>query len=227
MQPDGSFSYDSSSSSTISSLVTGEQVIDSFTYTASDNAGGNRQGNVQITVTGTNEHPWQNETLRFDVDNSGRVTNGDALIIISRLRRTGAAALPVPPTFPVAPPPFYDVNGDDSVSLIDAIEVVRFLTESLNARNSSGEGEGESIAPAAEKASSQSIVSSANTLQPVKLAARNVQIEEVAEAPAIDLFLASGKSTDNVSPSSAMSDEDDDLDLALDSIATDVGDAWE
>jgi hypothetical protein len=64
------------------------------------------------------------------VDASGSITPIDALLIINELNSKGSYNLPVPPTPPNAPPPFFDVNGDNILSPVDALLVINYLNES-------------------------------------------------------------------------------------------------
>lgn len=77
-----------------------------------------------ITVR-INDRPWQNTTNRMDVNNDGRVSSLDALVVINRLNSAGPGQLP-PPTG-TNPPPFYDVNGDGMVTPIDALQIINYL----------------------------------------------------------------------------------------------------
>jgi glycosidase len=71
---------------------------------------------LNLTSSGT---PWKNAANRFDVDRDGKVLAIDAVLIINELNATGPRGLPIPTTS--APPPFYDVSGDDFLTPLDAI----------------------------------------------------------------------------------------------------------
>ena len=98
------------------------------------------QGNLSVDDTFMIEvqaspAPWQNPAHPMDVNNDGRVSPVDILILINFINtHPGNAALP---TAPLAPPPFYDVNGDNLVTPADILVIVNFA-------NGGGSGEGES-----------------------------------------------------------------------------------
>jgi hypothetical protein len=79
-------------------------------------------GTITVKI---NEKPWQNMVNRFDVNNDGRVSSLDALVIINRLTSVGQGQLPAPNG--TNPPPFYDVNGDGMLTPLDALQVINFL----------------------------------------------------------------------------------------------------
>jgi hypothetical protein len=64
---------------------------------------------------------WHNEGVSSDVNGDGAVTNIDALLVIHRLRSSGAGALSGPP--PQAPL-YVDVNDDGHLTAIDALLAV-------------------------------------------------------------------------------------------------------
>jgi hypothetical protein len=66
--------------------------------------------------------PWQNSFNRYDVDGSGRVTARDALLMIKELK-VGPLSGKLPTTHG-ATDPFFDVNGDGSLSVSDGIALV-------------------------------------------------------------------------------------------------------
>jgi hypothetical protein len=66
--------------------------------------------------------PWQNSFNRYDVDGSGRVTARDALLMIKELK-VGPLSGKLPTTHD-AGEPFFDVNGDGSLSVSDGIALV-------------------------------------------------------------------------------------------------------
>ncbi|MEW6359822.1 MAG: Ig-like domain-containing protein [Planctomycetota bacterium] len=57
---DGSFSYDPTGASALQSLAAGESVVDTFSYTVSDDFGGSDTATVSITITGVNDAPTAN-----------------------------------------------------------------------------------------------------------------------------------------------------------------------
>jgi membrane-associated phospholipid phosphatase len=71
---------------------------------------------------------WRNPVNALDVDNSGVVTVADLQAVISDLRHNGNRPLPAPP--PQAPP-YLDVDGSDSVTILDALLIVQALREGI------------------------------------------------------------------------------------------------
>jgi hypothetical protein len=71
---------------------------------------------------------WRNPVNALDVDDSGVVALTDVHAVIGDLRREGSRTLPVPP--PLAPP-YVDVDGSDSVTLLDALLIVQALREGI------------------------------------------------------------------------------------------------
>ena len=51
VNPDGSFSYDPTTSATLQALAAGESATDTFTYTISDGQGGTDTATVTVTVS--------------------------------------------------------------------------------------------------------------------------------------------------------------------------------
>lgn len=93
--------------------------------------------NVDFGARLTTALSWQNPLNRLDVDFDNVVSHLDVLSLIVTLNQPGSRRLP--PISPQAgPPPFYDVNGDGSVSPIDVLLVSDFL------QRQSGGGSGES-----------------------------------------------------------------------------------
>jgi hypothetical protein len=76
---------------------------------------------------------WQNQADPLDVNVDTFISPIDALVIINELNdrqfSESNGELPVPPTPPQLPPPFFDVTGDDFVSPIDVLVVINFLNE--------------------------------------------------------------------------------------------------
>lgn len=71
---------------------------------------------------------WQNPDDPLDVNDDGRITPLDALIVINHLNRTGGGPLPTPSPSPDQPPPPYlDVRGTGIVSPLDVLVVVNYL----------------------------------------------------------------------------------------------------
>lgn len=97
--------------------------IEKFTYTIQDSAGRTSSpGTVTVQVVGSR---LQNPNLKTDVNDDGRVSPIDALLVINHLARSGSASVPVVNTD--AGPPFYDVNGDQIITPIDALGVINEL----------------------------------------------------------------------------------------------------
>ena len=73
-------------------------------------------------------HAWQNVIRPGDVNNSGEVTSGDALVIINELERrlfSDAVTQNVNDPLTVSPWPgiYYDQSGDDRITSLDALRV--------------------------------------------------------------------------------------------------------
>ena len=74
-------------------------------------------------LSDTPQSEWQN-SLPVDVDNSGTVTKSDVTAILTELNTNGIHALS---TLTSAPTDYFDVNGDNMVSPIDALIVIDYL----------------------------------------------------------------------------------------------------
>jgi len=72
--------------------------------------------------------PWENQDNPLDVDGNGKVEAHDALLIINDLLDHGIHSLAAP-TGGVGPPPFLDVNGENTVTPRDANSVITFLLD--------------------------------------------------------------------------------------------------
>jgi PhoPQ-activated pathogenicity-related protein len=68
--------------------------------------------------------PWQNPTIRLDVNNDGVVSPSDALVVINELLDSGPGPLATP-AVPAAL--FYDTSGDNYLSSIDPLLVINAL----------------------------------------------------------------------------------------------------
>jgi hypothetical protein len=79
--------------------------------------------------------PWQNPTLKYDVNNDGLISLFDVLVVINDINRTGARQLLDSER---APPPFIDVDGNRIVEALDVLIVINYINSHL----ASGEGEG-------------------------------------------------------------------------------------
>ena len=89
--------------------------------------------------------PWQNPQRPADVNNDGWITPLDVLIVINDLNANPPRVLPVPPSFPNAPPPYLDVTGDGVVSAADVLVVINILDGAAP----NGEGESAGAGPQA------------------------------------------------------------------------------
>jgi len=78
--------------------------------------------------------PWQNQNLRWDVNQDGLITALDVLVVINEINRNGARPLD---SSALVPPPYYDVDGNRSLEALDALIVINFI----NAPPPNGEGE--------------------------------------------------------------------------------------
>jgi len=94
------------------------------------------------------QKPWKNAIRPLDVDNNGVIAPLDALIVINRLNAQGAGPLP-PPVASQSPPPFYDPNGDNQVTALDALQVINHLNGATAVAAGVAAGEGESLVPTA------------------------------------------------------------------------------
>ncbi len=94
---------------------------------------------VRVPATGGSEaleidlpHAWQNVIQVSDVNNSGDVTAGDALVIINELARRAFSDaddqfLVDPQSLSQWPGVYYDQNGDDKATALDALRVINEL----------------------------------------------------------------------------------------------------
>ncbi|MEM9826371.1 MAG: tandem-95 repeat protein [Planctomycetota bacterium] len=116
---------------------------DSFTYTVVDNGGRiSERASVSITVLAST---LQNADSNSDVNDDGRVTPIDALLVLNHLRRNGTNSIPVLPTDSplVSNDPltfrYYDVSGDQRITPLDALQVINQIRRD----RSGGDAEGE------------------------------------------------------------------------------------
>lgn len=82
------------------------------------------------------QKPWQNPADPLDVDDSGYVSARDVLFIVNLLNAEGSQQL-APPTTAEVQAPFYDCNGDSTITPSDALRVINFI----NGVPTDGEGE--------------------------------------------------------------------------------------
>lgn len=105
--------------------------------------------------------PWQNPERLQDVNDDGRVSAIDALLVINALNSSHPSDLsgsepPNPPS-----PPFIDVNGDMRLSALDALWVINYLNSQssysggVGGGQSGGEGEASAAPPREEFAFSR------------------------------------------------------------------------
>lgn len=79
------------------------------------------RGQVSITINKV-EYPWSNPTLSQDVNDDGKVTALDALLVINRLNRSDKGV-----QIWIKPDAFYDVNDDEELTALDALLVINLL----------------------------------------------------------------------------------------------------
>jgi hypothetical protein len=131
---------------------------DGFLYTVANTEGAVSNPAVVEIEIGLREHPWQNPRMRWDVDDSGQISIMDALAEVTELRERGARLLPMPGanlagegevagTAP-AMHRFYDVNGDNMISVGDLLDVILHLRDSDAAAVGEGEAGGLSLTSA-------------------------------------------------------------------------------
>jgi len=130
--PNGGFTYDSSNSTTLRALETGQSMQDSFQYQVRDDLGAGALGTVLVIVNGVSDPPYQNAANTRDVNADGMISPMDVLILINYLNTNGPVTLPAG----MPRPPYLDVNGDGAASAADVILVVNTL-------NNPAAGEGE------------------------------------------------------------------------------------
>ena len=71
-------------------------------------------------------HLWQNPSNRFDVNHDGFVAPNDALIVSNAVTQLGAKLLDQPPG---PSDSFYDVDGDNVRSLLDARQIIDVINQ--------------------------------------------------------------------------------------------------
>ena len=87
--------------------------------------------------------PWQNTTLRWDVDRSGVVTPLDVLLLIDAINANPMGNLPSPRSGQSLGLPDVDVDGDGKLTPLDVLSTIN----RLNGTGALGEGESESVNP--------------------------------------------------------------------------------
>ncbi len=79
--------------------------------------------------------PWQNPVEPMDVNNSGFISPLDVLIIINEINANGIGPL-APPSSSSPPPPFFDVNGDDALTIMDFFLIINHINARASALRS-------------------------------------------------------------------------------------------
>lgn len=129
-------------------LLTGAQVV--VDVTAMDS------NDPQVTITESftltvqaNSNPAQNPrasqipALQYDVDNNGSVVPQDVLLLITELNRNGSQVLDEAYVQPVGGF-YYDGNGDNQITPLDALDVIKFINKEGFFTAGESEPEGES-----------------------------------------------------------------------------------
>ena len=110
-----------------------------------------------VAITGP---AFQNPNLGgLDVNNDGEISPIDALLIINFLNVHAAdfvGNIPLPNVFAVAPPPFYDTDGNGFLTANDSKKVIDYLNDHP-VGNGEGEGEGEAPVALARSASGMDV----------------------------------------------------------------------
>jgi ELWxxDGT repeat protein len=101
----------------------------SFAFQVQDN-GGTASGGSDLdptsnTITINVVSRWHNPKNQYDVDGDGQVVAADALALINYFLANGL--LPIPDNAKVGPP-FYDVNNDQSVTIVDINMLIAYLS---------------------------------------------------------------------------------------------------
>ena len=109
-----------------------------LTVTVTEAFGLKFEQDVVIAVLANN--PWQNATLRWDVNGDGLVTPLDVLISINAYNLHGPRDLPYPPPSP--PTAFFDVNGDGGHTPTDIVAVINYINSDAEAEWAEGESAG-------------------------------------------------------------------------------------
>jgi hypothetical protein len=110
----------------------GEQLL--FARARDDADAWSEAASVLVTVTS-----WQNPDNPFDVAGNGNVEAFDVLLLVNQINYNGSVILP-PRTAEHQHLPYYDVNGDGSLTPLDALMVITHIN-SLSPAPPLGEGE--------------------------------------------------------------------------------------
>ncbi len=101
----------------------------SYTLTLSPTGIVDAAGNAQLAgaLSTFALHAWQNTSNPLDVNDDGKITPIDALLVINYLNQHGSGPLPSTYTGPY----YLDVNGDNAVTPLDALAVINYLNANL------------------------------------------------------------------------------------------------
>ena len=158
---------------------------DFFEYTIADTEGRvSESARVDVRVVASR---LQNPDDFTDVNDDGKVSAIDALLVINRLARAGQARIPVVSTD--VGPDYYDVSGDQFISALDALRVIN----ELNIRDTLGfGGEGEQIAPpvGSEKPEVEAPISEIPNIVSDAKKVIDASVAELVDADVIDLIAA-------------------------------------
>jgi hypothetical protein len=152
--------------------------------------------------------PRQNALLRQDVDNDGRVTPIDALLVINEMSRELLEGEQVSARSGLASSYYTDVNGDFTTSALDALNVINYLRRAENLQLL---GESIAVHPAASSPATGSSyadqVFAELEATPAKLVSAGVSTS------------SAGGGVDVIDPAADDDGDDDVLDLLADDIA--------
>jgi hypothetical protein len=120
-----------------------DPILTSVPLLVNDIAGGSFL-RLNVTVERIpNNPPWQNPTLKWDVDRSGVVTPLDVLLLIDAINANPIGNLPSPRSGQSMGLPDVDVDGDGRLTPLDVLSTIN----RLNGTGALGEGESESVDP--------------------------------------------------------------------------------
>ena len=103
--------------------------VDKFSYTVENSAGAvSNLASVLVAIRSI----WQNQENPLDVNNDGSFSPLDILRVVHELNAGGARFLTHPPSPPVMPPPFLDVNGDGYLTSADAVFAISCLNGNIS-----------------------------------------------------------------------------------------------
>ncbi len=125
-----------------------------LSYTVMDDAGVTDTARVRIDVA-PNSLPWQNPENNYDVNNDGEITYADAQAVIDVLNAGFAGDLPTQMVMPLAPSPFVDCNGNNSVEPRDVLAIFHELLGTVDQASAEQRGAGSSSLKADEGAAGE------------------------------------------------------------------------